>query len=72
MASDNKFDMADLYFANNIKMNMFDETLNFNEQLQIIEETIELPGAKTETNEFTNSKEELYSLTKGQSFVDWK
>ncbi|KAF0473755.1 hypothetical protein F8M41_024845 [Gigaspora margarita] len=72
MASDNEFNMADLCFANNVEINMFNKTLNFNKQPQMTEETTELPGTKTETDKFTNSEKELYPLTKERSFVDWK
>ncbi|CAG8589106.1 24880_t:CDS:2 [Dentiscutata erythropus] len=72
MASKNKFNLANLCFANNVETNMFDKPLNFNGQLQIIEEATELPETETEPDKFTDSEEELYPLTKGQSFVNWK
>ncbi|CAG8617484.1 31587_t:CDS:1, partial [Racocetra persica] len=66
--SEDKFDISDLCFASNTEPNMFDES--FNGQPQIIEETNDLTAPKTETNEFTDSEEELYPLTKEQSFID--
>ncbi|CAG8592612.1 20331_t:CDS:2 [Dentiscutata erythropus] len=72
MASEDEFDLADLCFANNVEINMFDELLNFNSQPQIIEEATKLPETKTKPDKFTDSEEKLYFLTKRLSFVDWK
>ncbi|CAG8850717.1 38968_t:CDS:1, partial [Gigaspora margarita] len=58
MASNDEFDIADLWFANNVKINMFDETLNFNEQVQMMKKTTKLPGTETKPDEFTDSEEE--------------
>ncbi|KAF0395037.1 hypothetical protein F8M41_010316 [Gigaspora margarita] len=70
MANEDEFDFSDLCFASDAEPNTFDETLNG--QPQIIDETNNLTAPETETDEFTDSEEELYPLTKGQSFIDWK
>ncbi|CAG8826467.1 24229_t:CDS:1, partial [Racocetra persica] len=62
--SEDEFDIAELCFSSNVETNMFDEILNVNRQLQMAEETIGLPGSKTEIDKFIDLEEELYPLTK--------
>ncbi|CAG8501858.1 24432_t:CDS:2 [Dentiscutata erythropus] len=74
IANEDEFDFSKLCFASFIEPNMFDEPLN--EQPQIIDKTNELTAPETEINEFTETNKftdlenELYSLTKRQSFID--
>ncbi|CAG8597109.1 5644_t:CDS:2, partial [Dentiscutata erythropus] len=68
--SEDEFDEADLCFASNNEMNIFDEILDSYGQL-CSEESNSLVEAEAEAD-LTDSEEGLYPLSKGQSFTNWK
>ncbi|CAG8816064.1 19129_t:CDS:1, partial [Gigaspora rosea] len=71
MTSEDKFDLADLLSFTS-ETNLLDENLDFSKQPQVTEKTADLAEAEIEIDEFTDSEEELYLLTKRKDFTSWK
>ncbi|CAG8572587.1 2066_t:CDS:2, partial [Scutellospora calospora] len=69
MASDDKFDEADLCFISNVETNIFDEILNSYGQLRSEESNSLVESEAKAKTDLTDSEEGLYSLTKGQISV---